>query len=87
MNVLELDRQLILCSRVQSTAVSKLLHVKFYISSNFYAGSFIVVGVLVFFVFGYALAWGDGNSFIGWNNFALAYIPGKNYFIALNRPT
>lgn len=31
-----------------------------------------VLGVLVFFVFGYALAWGEGNAFIGWTNFALA---------------
>lgn len=32
----------------------------------------LVVGCLSYWLFGYAIAWSDGNSFIGWNNWAFA---------------
>ncbi len=35
---------------------------------------FPVIGSLVYWLFGYAWAWGDGNAFIGFTNFAFAYL-------------
>ena len=46
-----------------------------------YLLDFAVVGCLSYWLFGYAIAWSDGNSFVGWNNWAFANLPPEKYEI------
>lgn len=41
-----------------------------------------VVGCTSYWLVGYALAWGEGNSIVGWTNFALSDIPDDKVSLA-----
>lgn len=40
------------------------------------------VGCLSYWLFGYAIAWSEGNSFVGWNNWAFSYLPPEKFSVA-----
>jgi ammonia channel protein AmtB len=40
-----------------------------------------VVGCLSYWLFGYAIAWSQGNSFVGWNHWAFANLAPEKYKI------
>ena len=42
----------------------------------------LVVGCTSFWLTGFALAWSEGNSFVGWNHFAFSEIPDEKVSLA-----
>jgi ammonia channel protein AmtB len=41
-----------------------------------------VVGCISFWLFGYAIAWSDGNCFVGWQHFAFYQLPADKLSMA-----
>ena len=46
-----------------------------------------VLGAISYWLFGYAIAWGEGNSVIGWNNWAWSYLSADKLALAFNQLT
>lgn len=46
-----------------------------------------VLGAISYWLFGYAIAWGEGNSVVGWNNWAWSYLSADKLALAFNQLT
>lgn len=46
-----------------------------FVKERFISDIFSVVGCLSYWLFGYAIAWSQGNSFVGWHHWAFANLP------------
>ena len=44
-----------------------------------------VIGCTAFWLFGFAIAWSEGNCIVGWHHFAFANLPGHRYSQAFHQ--